>query len=106
MTRTLFRYADDSSRSFTTTPHFRRSLAAKYVFLGLSWVAFIIYIPVGLSLVSFPQDPVTKEYNYRGQFGLHTMRTVSQFFTVIAYLCFIGSCYFDFAATASSTLSA
>jgi len=101
----------------TTSVQHQTMLFPRYVVVAVLGVAFIIYIPVGLALVSFseltmtdclaqidtqfcldhsvPGTNNTDLWDYRAQEGVNLMRTSSQFISVISVMVFLFFNVFD-----------
>eukprot|EP00042_Codosiga_hollandica_P019482 m.60338 g.60338 ORF g.60338 m.60338 type:complete len:117 (+) comp49332_c0_seq2:521-871(+) len=82
--------------SLTSTVAFQRSFRLKMGLLVLAWIFFLVYLPIGLAIVNFRTLP-DGNYVYDDD-QKHTMRTVSQFFSVMSLLAYIGTCSLDTAS--------
>eukprot|EP00043_Microstomoeca_roanoka_P018150 m.193088 g.193088 ORF g.193088 m.193088 type:complete len:260 (-) comp16776_c10_seq6:377-1156(-) len=77
-------------------PEVHRRAKIKLVILIFTWLLFLIYIPIGLPLAKSTYVEATKLYDYSEDVPTNTMRSVTQFFTVICLLLFMGSWTLEF----------
>jgi hypothetical protein len=66
--------------------------------LVLFWLAFILYIPVGLPLFEYDYDEATGLYDYREHLAINHMRTITQYLSVLFALLFNVTYVIDFKA--------
>jgi len=95
---TVYWRQDDDARRVAV------SAVSKLVLCVLFWLAFIVYLPVGLGLTyGAPPDGVdcwlyderTRLYDYRGCLWMHLMRSATQYLTVLFSLLFYGTFTLD-----------
>jgi hypothetical membrane protein len=72
------------------------SVRLKLIFASLFLLAFILYLPVGLSIVEWNYEEESGLYDYRGHEAVNHLRTASQWSAVLLLLCWSGTLWLDF----------
>uniref|UniRef100_A0A7S0Z6W1 CWH43-like N-terminal domain-containing protein n=1 Tax=Hemiselmis tepida TaxID=464990 RepID=A0A7S0Z6W1_9CRYP len=86
--------ADEASREQLVP---RKLWLVKSVVTCMAALMFVIYIPVGLSILcEWDQDPVTKLYDYRNCLETHKLRSATQHLFVWCCLFYVITLYHDF----------
>eukprot|EP00049_Salpingoeca_infusionum_P005310 m.90785 g.90785 ORF g.90785 m.90785 type:complete len:243 (-) comp12926_c0_seq4:586-1314(-) len=70
------------------------SRSVKIVIVTLMWLCFVIYLPIGLPIADYSQLP-DGNWDYTSDIPTNTMRTVTQFFTVITMLAYYATWPWD-----------